>query len=172
MSDLFQDGVPDEYIRQVVQVMVEASHHQYQVLTKRAERMEQMLNGTLAEFKSLPHIWWGVSVEDQRFGLPRVELLRKAKSTVSFLSVEPLLEDLGGFDFRGISWVIVGGESGPGARPMHPNWVRRIRDHSTELRIPFFFKQWGGTRKHLTGRELDGRTWDDFPHQANMSASA
>ena len=111
----------------------------------------------------MPNIWWGVSCENRRHGLPRIDHLREAPAGIRFLSVEPLLEDLGEFDVAGIHWVIVGGESGPGSRPMSPEWVRSIRDQCIESSVPFFFKQWGGTRKKLTGRILDGRTWDQMP---------
>jgi protein gp37 len=110
-----------------------------------------------------PHIWLGVSVEDRKHGLPRIDQLRAATAAVRFLSIEPLLEDLGQLDLTAIDWVIVGGESGHPARPMHPDWVRSVRDQCIEQHVAFFFKQWGGTRKNLTGRVLDGRTWDEFP---------
>lgn len=113
----------------------------------------------------LPHVWLGVSVEDRRFGLPRIEKLREVPAAVRFLSIEPLLEDLGELDLRGIHWVIVGGESGPCARPMHPDWVRSIRDQCAAAKVPFFFKQWGGVNKKLAGRTLDGRTWDEMPRK-------
>lgn len=109
------------------------------------------------------HIWLGVSVEDRKYGLPRIEELRRAQAGVRFLSVEPLLEDLGEFDLDGIDWVIVGGESGPGARPMKEEWVRSVRDQCEAADVPFFFKQWGGIRKKIRGRLLDGRTYDDVP---------
>ena len=111
----------------------------------------------------LPHIWWGVSVENRKHGLPRIEHLRQAPAQIRFLSVEPLLEDLGRIDLNGIHWVIVGGESGAEARPLHPEWVRSIRDQCLVAGVPFFFKQWGGVRKGRSGRELDGRTYDEFP---------
>lgn len=170
MSDLFQVGVPDEFVAQVVKTMVDVDRHTYQVLTKRSPRMSQQLQGLLIKASKLPHIWWGVSVEDRKFGLPRIDDLRSADAAVSFLSVEPLLEDLGRVDFSGIDWVIVGGESGPRSRPMNPDWVRGIRDQCIEQKVPFFFKQWGGTRKHKTGRELDGRTWDEFPVTVSHSS--
>jgi protein gp37 len=163
MSDLFHGGVPDDYIEQVARVMAASPWHTYQVLTKRPIRMHDLLTGRLRFAAKLRHIWWGVSVEDQRFGLPRVKLLQYSGAAMKFLSVEPLLEDLGPVNFHGIDWVIVGGESGPGARPMKPEWVRPLRDHCQALGVPFFFKQWGGVRKHTTGRVLDGRTWDQFP---------
>jgi protein gp37 len=112
-----------------------------------------------------------VSVENRRHGLPRLPLLRTAPAPVRFLSIEPLLEALGPLDPTGIHWVIVGGESGPRARPMHPDWVLRIRDQCSEQNVPFFFKQWGGVRKSETGRELDGETWDQFPHHRDESPS-
>jgi protein gp37 len=109
------------------------------------------------------HVWWGVSVEDRKHGLPRIDHLRQAPARVRFLSIEPLLEDLGEIDLSGIHWVIVGGESGPGARPMKREWVISIRNQCREQRVPFFFKQWGGVRKAQTGRKLDGRTYDECP---------
>jgi protein gp37 len=163
MSDLFHEGVPDDYISDVASVMLKADWHIYQVLTKRAERMTALLHGTLREAAQRSHIWWGVSVENRRVGLPRIEALRESAATLRFLSIEPLLEDLGTLDLDGIHWVIVGGESGPHARPMDPAWVRSLRDQCRHAGVPFFFKQWGGVRKNVTGRRLDGRTHSDFP---------
>jgi protein gp37 len=163
MSDLFHKDVPDEYVVKVGEVMHVANWHTYQVLTKRSERLAEMLGTRLRPLATEPHIWWGVSVENRKHGLPRIDHVRAAPAAVRFLSVEPLLEDLGTIDLTGISWVIVGGESGPGARPMCPEWVRSIRDQCLAADVPFFFKQWGGTRKHLTGRTLDGRTHDAIP---------
>ena len=163
MSDLFHEGVPDEYIVAVASVMVRASWHTFQVLTKRSERLRDLLNSKLAFAAEKSNIWWGVSVEDRRYGLPRLGHLRSACAAVRFLSIEPLLEDLGPFKLSGIDWVIVGGESGPGARPMDKHWVRSIRRQCRAAAVPFFFKQWGGVRKGNTGRELDGRTYDQFP---------
>ena len=170
MSDLFQDGVPDAYIEDVVRVMVEANWHTYQVLTKRAERLEELLSTKLRFSTPQGHIWWGVSVEDKRYGLPRIDHLRRGPAAVRFLSVEPLLEDLGDFDLTDIHWVIVGGESGPGARPMQQDWVERVLHLCSTSNIPFFFKQWGGVRKKKTGRTLHGRTYDEMPgrHAALM----
>ena len=162
MSDLFQPEVPDAYIVDVVKVMVEANWHTYQVLTKRSERLMNMLNGPLRFAADYQHIWWGVSVEDKRYGLPRVSHLRKAKAAVKFLSVEPLLEDLGDFDFSGIDWAIVGGESGRGARPMKKEWVEKILRICRNDKVAFFFKQWGGPKKVL-GRKLNGRIYDEMP---------
>jgi len=165
MSDLFQDGVPDEYVDLVSRVMATGNWHTYQVLTKRSERLRDMLGGSLRFAAKQEHVWWGVSVEDRKCGLPRIDHLRTAPARVRFLSIEPLLEHLGDIDLSGISWVIVGGESGPGARPMHKEWVRSIRDQCREQRVPFFFKQWGGVRKAKTGRVLDGQIYDEYPRR-------
>ena len=165
MSDLFHDGVREDYIVAVARVMVTAKWHTYQVLTKRAGRLRELLNSTL-EFAALqPHIWWGVSVEDRKYGLPRIDDLRQANAGIRFLSVEPLLEDLGRLNLDGIHWVIVGGESGPGARPMKKEWVLSVRDQCRRAVVPFFFKQWGGVRKSVLGRRLEGRTYDEFPRR-------
>lgn len=163
MSDLFHSEVPDSYIKKVGQVMTAADWHTYQVLTKRPERMCSALKDFLANEATKSHIWWGVSVENRKHGLPRIQMLRESGANMKFLSVEPLLEDLGDFDLTGIDWVIVGGESGPGARPIQKEWVIRIRDLCASAGVPFFFKQWGGTRKHLTGHELDGSVYQEFP---------
>ncbi|MBI5569672.1 MAG: DUF5131 family protein, partial [Desulfomonile tiedjei] len=152
-----------DYIVNVARVMRLANWHTYQVLTKRSERMRALLQGKLRFAARQSHIWWGVSVENRKHGLPRVDHLREAVTRVRFLSIEPLLEDLGTFSLKGISWVIVGGESGPGARPMDKAWVLAIRDQCKKARVPFFFKQWGGVRKSETGRTLDGKTYDEFP---------
>ncbi len=170
MSDLFQEGVPDEYVIKVARVMQSADWHTYQVLTKRSDRMRKLLNGKLSFAANLPHIWWGVSVEDKKYGLPRIEDLRNADAEVRFLSVEPLLEDIGKLDLRGIDWVIVGGESGPGARPLERAWVESLRSQCRKASIPFFFKQWGGVRKKTTGRKLNGRTYDEFPPTAKPTS--
>ena len=142
--------------------------HTYQVLTKRPERMLALLKTVLRNVGPQPHIWWGVSVENRKHGLPRVDLLRSAPVAVRFLSIEPLLEDLGRVDLNAIDWVIVGGESGPRARPMKAEWVRRLRDQCRRSRVPFFFKQWGGVRKKEAGRSLDGRTYDELPEIDRM----
>lgn len=163
MSDLFHEQVPDEYIVNVARVMRLANWHTYQVLTKRSERMLDLLNGKLRFASSQRNIWWGVSIENRKHGLLRLEHLREAPAQVRFLSIEPLLEDLGTFSLKGISWVIVGGESGPGARPMAKEWVLSIRDLCRSAQVPFFFKQWGGVRKSETGRTLEGRTYSEFP---------
>lgn len=163
MSDLFHDSVPISFIRQVAGVMAEANWHTYQVLTKRGARLRAALQTELAEYGQMKHIWWGVSVENRKHGLPRIDELRSAPAQVRFLSIEPLLEDLGEIDLSGISWVIVGGESGPGARPMSADWVRSIRDQCDSASVSFFFKQWGGVRKHETGRNLDGLFHNQLP---------
>jgi len=163
MSDLFQDAVSTEYIATVMKVMSKVAWHTYQVLTKRAERMRELLKTDLRRFSTEPHIWWGVSVEDRKYGLPRLELLRDTPAVTRFLSIEPLLEDLGTLDLTGIHWVIVGGESGFGARRMEASWVERIQLQCEEQNIPFFFKQWGGVQKKRAGRLLHGRTFDSLP---------
>jgi protein gp37 len=172
MSDLFHEGVPDEYIEKICRVMLSANWHTYQILTKRADRMAALLRGKLRKAADVSHIWWGVSAENRSYGLPRIEKLRSAKPTVAFLSVEPLLEDLGKLDLRGIHWVIVGGESGPGARPMAAEWVRSVHAECRAHSIPFFFKQWGGVRKSETGRTLDGKTYDEFPETARSAVAS
>ena len=169
MSDLFHKDVPDEYIEAAAGVMCKANWHIYQVLTKRSERLREMLNSKLQFAASQGHIWWGVSVEDKKHGLPRISHLEAAQAQVRFLSVEPLLEDLGRIPLAGIHWVIVGGESGPGARPMQKEWVTAVRDQCAAAGVPFFFKQWGGVRKHKTGRRLQGRTYNQFPSAVNRS---
>ena len=165
MSDLFHEGVPDEYIVAVAKVMAAAKWHTFQVLTKRSKRMQDLLNTSLEFAASLRHIWWGVSVENKQHGLPRIEHLRSAPAAVRFLSIEPLLEDLKKLKLGGISWVIVGGESGPGARPIEKEWVLSIRDQCRRAKVPFFFKQWGGVRKSVAGRKLEGKTYDQFPER-------
>jgi protein gp37 len=163
MSDLFHEDVPDEFIHRICRVMLAASWHTYQILTKRADRMAALLRRELREVCRAGHIWWGVSVEDRKHGLPRIAQLRDAEPALAFLSIEPLLEDLGQLDLRGIHWVILGGESGPGSRPMSPEWVRNLRDQCKNADVPFFFKQWGGVRRKKAGRRLDGQIYDQFP---------
>ena len=163
MSDLFHDAVPDDYIEAVVSVMERANWHTYQVLTKRSERLLTLLRTKLRAAARAPHIWWGVSVENRRVGLPRVRHLRQSGARTGFLSIEPLLEDLGVLELSGLAWVIVGGESGAGARPIKRDWVLSIKQQCRRQGVPFFFKQWGGVRKSESGRELSGRTYDEFP---------
>jgi len=169
MSDLFQSDVPGGFIERVGQVMQLADWHTYQILTKRAEHMRDTLRGPLAFAAELGHVWWGVSVEDGKYGLPRIDALREAPAALRFLSIEPLLEDLGEINLQGIHWVIVGGESGRGARPMKKEWVLRIREQCDVAKVPFFFKQWGGARKSEAGRELNGRTYDAMPDRPSRN---
>ena len=166
MSDLFHHQVPDQFVRDVFSVMEQAHWHRYQVLTKRPERMAD-LN---AELPWPPQIWLGVSVESQRY-LHRIDLLRESGAVIKFLSLEPLLGPLPDLNFEGIDWVIAGGESGPGARPMEADWAREIRDQCVEAGVPFHFKQWGGIFKKRHGRELDGRTWDEMPGFDKLSVA-
>jgi protein gp37 len=175
MSDLFHEDVPDQYIRAVSDVMKYANWHTYQVLTKRAHRLQSLLKGDLRSHAKLSHIWWGVSVENRKQGLPRIKELQDAPAAIRFLSIEPLLEDLGRIDLSGIHWVIVGGESGPRSRPMQQSWVESIRDQCEAADVAFFFKQWGmfgpaasgdamiPLGKKAAGRLLAGRTWDEYP---------
>ena len=158
MSDLFHPDVPLAFIRRVFNVMGEADWHTFQILTKRSERLVQVA----AKLPWNKNIWMGVSVENADYTY-RIDHLRKVPASVHFLSVEPLLGAIPRLPLQGIHWVIVGGESGPGSRDLDPRWVRQIRDRCIAQGVPFFFKQWGGTRKKLTGRELDGRTWDEMP---------
>jgi protein gp37 len=166
MSDLFHKDVPASFVDQVFDVMWRANWHSFQVLTKRSGRMNDYLwqrFSELPDFGKLPgHVWFGVSVEDAKVKR-RIDVLRTIPASVRFLSVEPLIGPLGALDLSGIHWVIVGGESGPGARPMHPDWVREIRDQCIAQNVPFFFKQWGGIRPKSNGRELDGREWNEMP---------
>jgi protein gp37 len=172
MSDLFHKDVPDSYIELIAQVMKAANWHTYQVLTKRSDRLRDQLNSQLKFAAEFSHIWWGVSVENRKHGLPRIDHLREASASIRFLSIEPLLEDLGQIDLTGISWVIVGGESGHGARPMKEEWVINIRDQCMKARVPFFFKQWGGVRKKKAGRELLGRTYDAMPRLSRQKVAS
>jgi len=166
MSDLFHEKVPFEYIHQVFDVMARAPQHTFQVLTKRAGRMAEFCRGIAVP----ANVWLGVSVENRKHGLPRIPILRGINAQVRFLSVEPLLEDLGGIDLSGIHWVIVGGESGKKARPMRPEWVENVKHQCDEADVAFFFKQWGtwgadGQKrsKHANGRRLHGQVWDRMP---------
>lgn len=163
MSDLFHEQVPDTFIGTVWQVMAETPRHTYQILTKRHARMRAFLR-QWPNYEPLPNVWLGVSVEDQRWAGVRIPALVDTRAAVRFLSCEPLL---GPIDLTpwlpNIGWVIVGGESGPDARPMDPVWVRDLLDQCQEAGVPFLFKQWGGIRPKSGGRELDGRTWDEYP---------
>jgi protein gp37 len=166
MSDLFHEDVPVGYIARVADVICTAPWHTFQILTKRPSRLAALSATTLDRIRVCSHVWWGVSVENKRHGLPRLSVLRDLDLGLRFLSIEPLLEDLGEIDLSGIGWVIVGGESGPGARPIHPDWVRSLRDQCLAARIPFFFKQWGGVQKKKSGRLLDGQSYDEMPDLA------
>src|SRR5258708_1139856 len=163
MSDLFHRDVPMSFIQKVFSTMRQASWHRFQVLTKRPERVKNIDR----KLQWTPNIWMGVSVESPEY-LFRIDHLRATAAHVKFLSLEPLLASLPNLNLMGIDWVIVGGESGPGARPIDPTWVRKIRDQCVDQKIAFFFKQWGGVFKKRTGRLLDGRTWDELPefHEA------
>jgi protein gp37 len=158
MSDLFQDGVPDEFIVRVFESMRAAHWHLFQVLTKRSERLAEI--DRLLKWPE--NVWMGVSVENQKY-LFRADHLRRTRAKVKFLSLEPLLGPLPCLKLRGIDWVIVGGESGPGARPMRAEWAVDIRDQCRSVDVPFFFKQWGGGNKKRAGRQLDGVTHDAMP---------
>lgn len=162
MSDLFHEQVPAVFIKQVFAVMAHANWHVFQVLTKRAARLERIAN----EIDWPPNVWMGVSVETRNY-LARLDCLRSTEACVKFVSFEPLLGSLGRLDLEDIDWAIVGGESGPGARPMLESWVTEIRDQCVEAAVPFFFKQWGGFNKKKNGRLLDGVTWDQAPPLPN-----
>jgi len=162
MSDLFHSNVPTEFILSVFHSMNESPQHVFQVLTKRPNRVAKM-NGKLLW---TPNIWMGTSIESERWQ-DRIGDLKSTDAHVKFLSLEPLLGPLSNLDFDDIDWVIVGGESGPRARPMRAEWVREIRDKCVEKNVPFFFKQWGGVFKKRAGRTLDGMTWDQFPAVAH-----
>ena len=158
MSDLFHERVPLAFIQMVFQTMEKASWHTFQVLTKRSERLAELA----PELNWPSNVWMGVSIETAEY-LWRADHLRQVSAGVRFLSLEPLLGPLGTIDLSGIHWVIVGGESGPGARPIEADWVREIRKQCRAHGVPFFFKQWGGVRKKRNGRVLDGRTWNQMP---------
>lgn len=165
MSDLFHKDVPLEFILNVFDVMRRAHWHRYQILTKRSERLVELNS----ELPWESQIWMGVSVETEEYTY-RIEHLRQTNATVKFLSLEPLLGPLTNLKLQGINWVIVGGESGPGARPIKKQWVLDIRDQCQKHNVPFFFKQWGGVNKKKNGRELQGRTWDEMPNSEYQQA--
>jgi protein gp37 len=160
MSDLFHEDVPEEFIRRVFDVMRLAKQHEFQVLTKRPDRMAVLVS----TIEMPKNAWMGVSVENADY-TSRIDDLRHVKAAVRFLSIEPLLGPMPRLQLQGIHWVIVGGESGPRARPVDPAWVRSIRDQCLRAKVPFFFKQWGGFQKKRNGRVLDERTWDEMPNQ-------
>lgn len=164
MGDLFHDEVPFEFIELVFEVMQDAPHHTFQLLTKRADRLVELAN----ELRWPSNVWMGVTVEDNERA-SRIERLCVVPAAVRFLSIEPLLGPLPDLPLQGIDWVIVGGESGPGARPMHAAWVRDVRDECLAAGVPFFFKQWGGPQRTRTGRVLDGRIWDQMPRRTGLT---
>lgn len=172
MSDLFHEGVPDDFLNRVFDVIRQTPQHTYQILTKRAERLPQYF-----ATRSCPtNVWLGVSVEDRQYGVPRIAHLRRVNAHIRFLSVEPLLEDVGKLDLRGIHWVIVGGESGHHARPMREKWVAAVKAQADAAGSAFFFKQWGGwgadgvkRNKKSNGRVFRGRTWDAYPQGAQAT---
>lgn len=166
MSDLFHERVPFDFVERVFRVMEQAHWHTFQVLTKRAERMEEFCR----KRRVPPNAWLGVSVENRKHGVPRIDVLRRVDATIRFLSVEPLLEDVGRINLSGIHWVIVGGESGARARPMRAEWAESVRRQCLDADVPFFFKQWGAwgadglkRSKKANGRELNGQSWDEMP---------
>jgi protein gp37 len=161
MSDLFHKDVPTEYIHKVFDVMTRASQHRFQVLTKRSQRLMRLS----PQLEWSPNIWMGVSVETSDYKF-RIDHLRETGAHIKFLSLEPLLGPLENLNLTGINWAIVGGESGPGARVMKPEWVLNIRNQCQAAGVPFFFKQWGGTNKKRSGRVLENRTWDEMPRVA------
>ena len=163
MSDLFHKDVPLEFIQRVFGTMKRAHWHQFQVLTKRSDRLAEL--SPYLEWTD--NIWMGVSVENEKYTF-RIDDLRKTGAKIKFLSVEPLIGPISKMNLKGINWVIVGGESGPGARPLEREWVVNIRDQCLKAKVPFFFKQWGGVQKKKTGRLLDGRTWDQMPVDINL----
>ncbi|MFZ1073701.1 MAG: phage Gp37/Gp68 family protein [Verrucomicrobiia bacterium] len=164
MSDLYHQDVPLSFIQKVFATMHRADWHRYQILTKRAERLSELD----AKLAWAPHIWQGVTVEHPDFDF-RIDLLRKTGAHVKFLSLEPLLAPMPRLKLRGIDWVIVGGESGPGARPMAEEWVTEIRDLCRKAGVAFYFKQWGGVFKKRNGRHLEGRTWDEMPAVSELA---
>ena len=163
MSDLFHEAMPFEFIQKVFKIMNENPQHTFQVLTKRADILMEY-NKHLSWSKN---IWMGVTVENQ-LNVTRIEYLRTTNANVKFLSIEPLIGEIKYLDLENIDWVIVGGESGPGARPMKEEWVISIKDQCLSQNVPFFFKQWGGTNKKLAGRILEGKTWNDMPERTEI----
>ena len=166
MSDLFHEEIPDGFLDRVFSVIKKTPHHTYQILTKRSKRMHSYFSRQVVP----DNVWLGVSVEDRQYGIPRIDDLRTVDSTVRFISAEPLLEDLGKINLAGIHWMIVGGESGPKARPMNAEWVENIHHQCKRSGTAFFFKQWGGwgadgkrRAKKANGRTFNGRTWDEMP---------
>ncbi len=171
MSDLFHEDIPDKYIDKVLNIIRETPHHTYQILTKRASRLPEYFSKNPVP----ENVWLGVSVEDKEYGVPRIDYLRQVNASIRFLSVEPLLEDIGNISLKGIHWVIVGGESGSKARPMEQTWVESIQKQCEQSNVSFFFKQWGtwgsdGIKrdKHRNGRALKGRIYNQYPQGNEM----
>jgi protein gp37 len=167
MSDLFHERIPEEFLQQVFAVMVEAEQHTFQILTKRHERLAELA----PSLPWPPNVWMGVSIENRRY-VKRADYLRQVPAAVRFISAEPLLGPLEGLDLTDIDWLIAGGESGTGYRPVRIDWLRELRDRCLEQRVAYFFKQWGGVRSKAGGRELDGRTWDELPRRVERAVSA
>ena len=163
MSDLFYEEVPIDFIESVFDVMNKAHWHRFQVLTKRSERLLDLS----PQLHWASNIWMGVSVENKDY-IYRIDQLRETHASIKFLSIEPMLGPLDDINLNGIDWVIVGGESGPGARPMNSSWVISVRDQCLNAGVPFFFKQWGGVNKKKAGRQLDGRTWNEMPSREKL----
>ena len=170
MSDLFHKEIPRNFISRVFHTMERAHWHTFQILTKRSSLMRDFLHDRYRQRSGPVHMWFGVSVEDAS-KKSRIRHLQQAPAGVRFLSIEPLIGPMGNLDLSGIDWVIVGGESGPGARPMHPDWVREVRDQCRDNKVAFFFKQWGGLRPKSGGRKLDGREWSQFPSISSAIAT-
>jgi protein gp37 len=162
MSDLFHKRVPSEFVEKVFDSMERANHHVFQLLTKRSSRMRNFVNTRYGNGKAPAHIWLGTSVEDGS-KLSRIRHVQDMAATIRFLSIEPLIGPMGKMDLTGIDWIIVGGESGPGARPMRLEWAREVRDQCIAANVAFFFKQWGGLRPKSGGRELDELEWNEYP---------
>ena len=168
MSDLFHKGVPFSFVDRVFETMERADWHMFQILTKRSSRMRDYVNARYGTGSAPDHIWLGTSVEDGS-RKSRITHMRAMRASVRFLSIEPLIGPMGHMDLRDISWVIVGGESGPKARPIDPEWVREIRDQCVKAKVAFFFKQWGGLRPKTGGRDLDGVEWNELPNTPTLT---
>jgi protein gp37 len=166
MSDLFHEDVPLDFIEQVFDVMAQASHHTFQILTKRHERLAELAPSLIWH----PNVWMGVTIENRRF-VRRADYLRTVDANVRFISAEPLLGPLEGLELDGIDWLISGGESGPHHRPVKVEWLRDLRDRCQDAGVAHFFKQWGGSRPKKGGRVLDGRTWDEMPSRPALAVS-
>jgi protein gp37 len=165
MSDLFHKEIPNSHIAKIFDTMAKANWHIYQVLTKRSSLLRKFLNVRYANRRAPAHMWFGVSVENAQ-AMSRISHLQTAKASIRFLLIEPLIAPVGKLDLKGIDWIIVGGESGPGARSMDPNWVINIRNQCIKAKVAFFFKQWGGRSPKAGGRLLEGREWNEFPLEA------